>query len=85
MDLTLEQFCKKVRAVRFVDRVQFTAQFSNTRQCGVTYCVYVCKDTLEAINPFTKKHQGRKYVTFRSSQFPDVAKKEAYLYIKSFN
>lgn len=79
---TLEQFCKKVRAIRFVERTQVTAQFSHTRQCGVTYFVYVCIDTLEVINPYAKKHTGRKYVTFRSSNYPDSAKKEAYEYIK---
>lgn len=85
MDLTLEQFCKNTRAVRFVQRTQVTAQFSHTRQCGVTYFVYVCTDTLEVINPFTKKHSGRKYISFRSGMFSDDAKKQAYDYIKSFN
>ena len=85
MDLTLEQFCKKARAVRFVERTQVTAQFSHTRQCGITYYVYVCKDTLEVINPFTKKNSGRKYVSFRSSAFADAAKEQAYNYIKSLN
>lgn len=82
MELTLEQFCKKVRAVRFVERTQFTAQFSRNRQSNVTYFVYVCVDTLEVINPYTKKHSGRKYISF-SSQITDLAKKQAYNYIKN--
>lgn len=85
MNLTLEQFCKSVKAVRYRKYEQFTACFSRKKQIGCDYYVYVCLDTLEVINPFTKKHKHRKYKSFISGFSPDDAKKQAYMYIKSFN
>ena len=81
-NLSLEQFLKKSRAVRFADRLQHTGSFSHTRQCGVRFYVYVCLDTLEVINPFTKKHQNRDYKSFFSSVSANHAKEQAYNYIK---
>lgn len=80
--MTLEQFQKSTRATRFFRRVQVTAQTTHTRVVGTTYHVYICTHTLEAINPYTKKHAGREYRTFSSSTSADHAKELAYEYIK---
>lgn len=82
---TLQQFCKNTKASRFPRYVQFTGQFSRQKKVGCDYYVYVCIDTLEVINPFTKKHQGRKYKTFWSSVSADDAKEQAYNYILIFS
>lgn len=82
---TFEQFKKICKSVRFDRRIQLTAQFSHTRSFGCDYYVYVCVDTLETFNPFTKKHEGRKYNSFQSSISADDAKRKAFDYIKKFN
>lgn len=81
---TFEQFKKKCRSLRFERKVQFTRQFSHTRSCGCDYYVYVCIDTFEAFNPFTKRNEGRNYKCFQSSISADDAKEQAYNYIKEF-
>lgn len=83
-NISLEQFLKKSRAVRFPRYAQRTRQFSHVMQIGCDYYVYVCKETLEVINPFTKKHEGRDYKSFFSSISADNAKEQAYNYIKNF-
>lgn len=85
MDLTLEQFCKKVRSVNFPQYEQFTGCFSRKKQVVCAYHVYVCIDTLQVINPYTKKDAGRKYKSFVSYASADDAKEKAYNYIKSLN
>lgn len=80
--MTFEQFKNSTRATRFSHRVQVTAQTTHTKVIGTTYHVYVCKHTLEAINPYSKKHIGREYRTFSSSVSADHAKELAYQYIK---
>lgn len=81
----LERFIEKTKAVRFPHYVQFTALTSRRKQIGCTYHVYVCIDTLEVINPYTKKHQGRKYKCFSSSVSSEEAKTKAFEYIQQFN
>lgn len=78
---SLEQFLKKSRAVRFVDKIQHTGSFSHTRQFGIRYYVYLCLNKLEVINPFAKKHSQREYKSFFSSISANEAKKMAYEYI----
>lgn len=82
--ISLEQFFRDSRAVRFKKYTQRTSEFSHKMQIGCDYYVYVCVDTLEVINPFTKKHEGRDYKSFFSSISADHAKELAYDYIKSF-
>lgn len=80
--MTLEQFQKSTRATRFFQRVQVTAQTTHTKVVGTTYHVYICRHTLESINPYTNKNTGREYRTFSSSISADHAKELAYDYIK---
>ena len=82
---TFDQFKKSCKSVRSDRRVQFTSQFNHTRSFGCDYYVYVCMDTFETFNPFTKKHEGRKYKSFHSSVSADDAKLKAFNYIKAFN
>lgn len=83
MSKDLEYFIKNTKAVRFPQYIQFTALTSRKKQIGCTYHVYVCIDTLEVINPYTKKHQGRKYRTFSSSESSEDAKIKAFEYIRN--
>lgn len=79
--ISLEEFKKKSKSVRHEERVQHTGSFSRSRHAYTRYYVYVCVDTLEVINPFTKKHEGRDYKSFFSSLSADHAKEQAYNYI----
>lgn len=80
---TFEQFKKICKSVRSDRRVQFTSQFSRTRSFGCDFYVYVCVDTFETFDPFTKQHEGRNYKSFHSSVSADDAKQKAYDYIKA--
>lgn len=81
---SFDKFSKRVKAVNFKKYVQFTASFGSKKQIGCDYYVYVCLDTLEVINPYTKKHAGRKYKSFFSGFSSEDAKRKAYDYIESF-
>lgn len=81
-EMTIEDFIKKVRAVRCERRVQYTGQFSRTRSSGFTYQVFVDVDALEVINPYSKKNKQKKTICFNSEHNADTAKRLAYDYIK---
>ena len=83
--ISFEEFKKKSKAVRYEERVQHTGLFSHTRHAYTRYFVYVRIDTLEVINPFTKKHEGREYKSFFSSVSADHAKEQAYNYIVQYS
>jgi hypothetical protein len=54
-DMSLEQFISRFKAIRNQKLTQKTSQFSNLKCIGYDYRIYVNPETLEVINPFTKK------------------------------
>jgi hypothetical protein len=80
-DMSLEQFISRFKAIRNQKLTQKTSQFSNLKCIGYDYRIYVNPETLEVINPFTKKDKGKKYKSFFSSVSADHVKELAFNYI----
>lgn len=79
---SLEVFVASFKSIRFEKRRQFGGRVSRTMSCGFDYYMYIDIDTLQPINPYTKKDKGKKYKSFFSSISQDDVKLKAYNYIQ---
>ena len=81
-DCSFDVFVASFKSIRFEKRRQFGGRMSRTMSCGFDYYMYIDINTLQPINPYTKKDKGKKVLkTLVSTSNIDDVKRKMFVFI----